>query len=274
MPLLLGRFSKYLATSLAASASISGQSGSWILQACAPNTISKGILVSALILTLIRVPAKLATDCTDVASLRIFDVTICGLWVLMLGIVTARMQKNGHDFGITNECRVLFVVILITASVKMAILISQSAADQIDAVMPDDRGLLISSLLLNLVMVWYPILLTLAVPNDMQPVQSTERKRTLNLATTLDENSDLLKLLDDPAGLGLFRQFLVNEFSAENLSCYFDLLKIERSGSWTSLDLDFRQIYEHYVKPGSVNEVNISAVLKVGTASCSPIENL
>uniref|UniRef100_A0A7S3LSP7 RGS domain-containing protein n=1 Tax=Aplanochytrium stocchinoi TaxID=215587 RepID=A0A7S3LSP7_9STRA len=85
--------------------------------------------------------------------------------------------------------------------------------------------------------------------------------------SSMDSDHELLTLLDDEEGFDIFNQFLIKEFSSENLS-FFDQLKefllaFESKDQVDKAEMaeSFLNIYETYVKANSPEWVNLSGTI-------------
>jgi hypothetical protein len=69
-------------------------------------------------------------------------------------------------------------------------------------------------------------------------------------------------LLNDPAGLGLFREFVNLELSVENLEFWERVNLLEKTSTKDEFKIDAVKIYKEFIEMGSEKEINIPSYVK------------
>lgn len=74
-----------------------------------------------------------------------------------------------------------------------------------------------------------------------------------------DMLSSLQKVIDNPISRRAFEEFLISEFSVENLLFYLDVQNYKKLTSTSQLQIRFKEIYSKYFATGAVCELNVDS---------------
>jgi hypothetical protein len=197
-------------------------------------------------------------------------ISCLSAWCIVLVVMAWKLRYAQDAFFVVKELKVLVAVVLF-GTIGFVMALMQGPAEI------DSRGLvflIFMGILHKLVQMWYPLWKSYEL--DQTEGESTTQLTAAcrvslessavnfpNPRKLFSPRSDFENLLRHPDGLAAFKNFIVLEFSVENLLCWIKLDEVTHKRNLSDMNRNFRDVYNIFVASGSPNEINISSELNV-----------